>query len=699
MPESEEPKKITNNNLHNSQNAGGVVNADTVNVQRIGGDIWNIVLNIFFGRQKAADILAKNRRLLLAEVKKEVAARLKQSLHNAVLINLDKELQPQQVKRLWDAEVKIGLKPPEHIPKNTSILEVFDSVDVGGKLLILGKPGAGKTTTLLELAQSLIERAEEQPDYPIPVLFNLSSWKEDKQSITDWLIAELKSKYGVSTKFGKEWVENHQLLPLLDGLDELKSARQKSYVRKINEFLQGEYRPQQVVVSSRTEEYQNLLEPYGTHLQLNAAIDIQVLTDVQIQNYLIDINLDAIWPTINNDSKLLELVKTPLILSIFILSYQNIAVERWQKLASKSERLQYLLNVYWKKMLTRNIDIGKKVKQKFYDDKQTKLWLRFLAKMLKNESETEFLIERIQPKLLKNKQQLFLYFIGVKIIFGLVIGLSLGLYFGLIFQLFFGHFFWMGSGLSIGLILACKVGSNIKPLIPQNKNWSWLNAKKGFTKGIIFGLSVGLIIGVVNEVIFAIRASLSIAVLQEELIKETLLAMRRGFFYGLYFWSLILSLIFGITFGLIYGTIDTPVSIKRRQFPNQGIWYSGVNAVRIFLMAGLALGISFWLINKLTNGVIDKIINQQNSGLILGMIGGLNYLLVSTSNRGVASLACVQHFTLRLILYFNGYVPWNYARFLDYCTKRLLLQRIGGRYRFIHKLLQDHLTQMEFKRK
>jgi predicted NACHT family NTPase len=60
--------------------------------------------------------------------------------------------------------------------------------------------------------------------------------------------------------------------------------------------------------------------------------------------------------------------------------------------------------------------------------------------------------------------------------------------------------------------------------------------------------------------------------------------------------------------------------------------------------------------------------------------------------------ACIQHFTLRLILYRNGYIPWNYARFLDYCTERLFLQRVGGRYRFIHKLLQDHFAEMEFKR-
>ncbi|UBF25004.1 hypothetical protein K9N68_25700 [Kovacikia minuta CCNUW1] len=38
--------------------------------------------------------------------------------------------------------------------------------------------------------------------------------------------------------------------------------------------------------------------------------------------------------------------------------------------------------------------------------------------------------------------------------------------------------------------------------------------------------------------------------------------------------------------------------------------------------------------------------------------------------------------------------PSNDVRFLDYCTEPLLLQRIGGRDRFIHKLLQDHFAEM-----
>ena len=65
------------------------------------------------------------------------------------------------------------------------------------------------------------------------------------------------------------------------------------------------------------------------------------------------------------------------------------------------------------------------------------------------------------------------------------------------------------------------------------------------------------------------------------------------------------------------------------------------------------------------------------------------YFLLSYSLLGL-----IQHISLRIIMCCNGYIPWNYARFLNYCTERLFLQRVGGRYRFIHRLLQEHLARM-----
>ncbi|MBD2080758.1 NACHT domain-containing protein [Leptolyngbya sp. FACHB-17] len=256
---------------------------------------------------------------LLNQVKAEVASRLQQSLHNAIFINLIKDAQPTQVARLWDTDVKIGSTPPQALPENTTILQVFDRADIAGRLLILGKPGAGKTTTQLELAKDLCERYEQQSNYPIPVLFNLSTWKTTTRSIPSWLVAELNSKYGLGRDIGVQWLKEFKLLPLLDGLDELDSQRQLPCIHAINEFISGESAPSYLVVGSRFEEYERLNAP----LQLNGAICLRELIDRQIQNYLASANRSVLWNTIAGDESLLEFVRPPLLLSMAVLAYQG----------------------------------------------------------------------------------------------------------------------------------------------------------------------------------------------------------------------------------------------------------------------------------------------------------------------------------------------------------------------------------------
>ncbi|WP_318780946.1 NACHT domain-containing protein [Dendronalium phyllosphericum] len=447
-------------NINIGQITGGEVHIGDRIYQGVDAEVIKEALRLVLQDKPNAE-RPRTDKLLLTIVKDEVVARLKQSLHNAVSINLGKEAQPEQVKRPWSSDIKIGDKLSEPIPDDRSILEVFDQEEIAGKLLILGNPGAGKTTTMLDLAKALIARAEQNADYPIPVLFNLSNWKDDKQSIREWLVAELQSKYGVRKDIAVIWVDNTKLLPMLDGLDELESTRQEPCVRKINEFLQSEWRSQYLVVCSRLEEYEKVVRGkwqqddrqeseeislrQEIRLHLNAAIRLQPLTNEQIQAYLASLNQREIWEMLLLDSELLKLVRTPLFLSVLgFISFENtLSIQHWKTLTSTKARLEYLFDAYWETAIKRELVTPFMELQGFKSRtyrrknppsrKQTRKWLVFLAQQLQRESQTEFFIEEMQPQIIAKKiyqwQYWFLLFTFAVVCTGIIVTTSLLPYF------------------------------------------------------------------------------------------------------------------------------------------------------------------------------------------------------------------------------------------------------------------------------
>jgi predicted NACHT family NTPase len=114
------------------------------------------------------------------------------------------------------------------------ITQWFDALH--GQALILGEPAAGKTTLLLQLTNHLLDRAEHDPSAAIPGLFNLSSWGIRQGPLSSWLADELGHRYRVPLKLARGWVEAGQIVPLLDGLDEVSDQYRADCVYAINEF-------------------------------------------------------------------------------------------------------------------------------------------------------------------------------------------------------------------------------------------------------------------------------------------------------------------------------------------------------------------------------------------------------------------------------------------------------------------------------
>lgn len=205
--------------------------------------------------------------------------------------------------------------PPATLP----IIEIFDRSD--GWLLILGAPGAGKSTTVNSITNELWARAELDSTERIPVVFSLASWNGNDKTLDEWLVRNLKADYDISPVVASYWIAQDKLLPLLDALDEASPAVRKSCVLAINEFRARH--TTQVVVSSREDEY----ETTGEKLDVGVAIQLKPLNDAQIDKFVCDIGKDGLTlqELLGAYPKLRELAQTPFMLTTMASSSSQIA--------------------------------------------------------------------------------------------------------------------------------------------------------------------------------------------------------------------------------------------------------------------------------------------------------------------------------------------------------------------------------------
>ncbi|MCH8876163.1 MAG: NACHT domain-containing protein, partial [Chloroflexi bacterium] len=420
---------------------------------------------------------------------------LEESVHAAALIELGMEERAEAVDHPWEMVLEaLDQEKSRTLPPGTRIVDVFS--EMAHNLLILGAPGSGKTITLLELARDTIAGAESDPKKPIPVVFNLSSWRRG-QSLTDWLVEELNVKYQIPKKVGRKWVDASDLLLLLDGLDEVKMGERYACVEAINRFRQ-EHGLTDFVVCSRTEEYKAL----AARLKLEGAILLQPLTSEQIDDYLAAAGskLAALRIALQTDFGLQDLIRSPLMLTIMSLAYQDMPVEALGRhaLDTMEDRRDNLFDTYIERMLKRR---GKA--SQIYTPEQTVRWLTWLAQKMSQHDQTIFLIEQLQPSWLSTRQQRWFYALGSRLIGGLGIGLSVGLVEGPR-----GGSIGGLIGLSVGIIVALRFerrGGNIEG---QRISTLWRSAINVLGVMLVGGLSCWLIVGLIGELIVGLSGGM-----------------------------------------------------------------------------------------------------------------------------------------------------------------------------------------------
>jgi predicted NACHT family NTPase len=341
----------------------------------------------------------RNRRVMLNHVEEFwVKGILEKSLHGAALLELGIKEDPGKVSYPWTIK-REGTN--ETLPAGKSMLKIFQEIGLGRSLLILGAPGSGKTTMLLELARQLIERARQDETEPIPVVFNLASWKEH-QTLADWLAEQLNIVYYVPKKTAPAWVNENRMLLLLDGLDEAKADSRGKCVDAINQFRK-EHGLTSLVVCSRIEEYAAL----DAKLSLEGAITLQPLTSRQVNAYFerFGKNLAGVKQLLKKDKALQELAETPLMLSIMVLAYKDSKPDELIISGNLEKQRRHLFDTY----ITRMFERSARTTNIPFSEQQTLHSLHWLARIMTTHNIITYQIESMQPKWLDTKSQRRLY--------------------------------------------------------------------------------------------------------------------------------------------------------------------------------------------------------------------------------------------------------------------------------------------------
>jgi hypothetical protein len=431
----------------------------------------------------------RNRRVLLSKVRNHwLRGVLEKSLQQRPLI----------AARLRERFDCVGLgrdidsQATSPLPEDTRVVDVFDRLGALRTLLMLGAPGSGKTIELLTLARELCDRAEQDRSQPMPVVFNLSSWKPGPatKTLTEWLVRRLLVEYHVTKEQGVAWIADEQLLLLLDGLDEVAAPSRGSCVDAINAFLR-DHGKTEMVVCARSDAYRNL----PTHLNLESAIEVEPLSDEQVSQYLE--HLASLKSLVDNDLAFRELAKMPLMLNVLSFAYEGAGPVDLGHSTSLEDRRRRVFDTYIERMLKRRDARAR------YPPAVVIRSLVWLAQMLSARSQSLFLLDHLQPEVLPTSWQRRLYRIVAATVAALVtccsVVLPLGilgalppdpnLRYGLVSGLLNSAFIVVPVALIVGL------AAKIEPV--ETLAFSSARLKSTFGHGVIGGMRIGAICGAV----------------------------------------------------------------------------------------------------------------------------------------------------------------------------------------------------------
>ncbi|MFJ8205862.1 NACHT domain-containing protein [Micromonospora chalcea] len=576
------------------------------------------------------------------------------------------ELLAKSVKDQWSAEERFRrLHDPEPIPvqwhglgppmsdhwKNirtdgvnrrlqvdgrlADISEIFEKILHRKRLVILGEAGAGKTVLATRLLLDLLERRTEES--PVPIIAPLASWDPEQQTFQEWLSARLTVDYPVmhDLVISGEAILDGQIIPILDGLDEMAPHLRNAAIEAINRL--GVRQP--FAITSRHGEYSEVVAQ-GQILTAAAVIEIEELSATTVRGYLDRVtpplrlsNWNKVFSRLEKSprGRLAQALSTPLMVSLAREAYAR-GSGKPDELIDTRLRTREDIEKHLTQALIPSIFDGAN-SGRWNSADQAQEWLTFLARWLRRKESQEIRWWDLSEEVDGPASTAWLVLIA------LVSAIS-----------------WIAFGLPLAVMtVVAAIASSIVFIRRIDTRPSIVSVSvKRFWKP--FARSVGLFTGI-SLVGFAGIGEVEV---------------------------LAVGPVFGVFAGIFVGIIDAAtaqVDTAKPASPAAILRASRSVALSTGLMVGLIAGGAFAIAGGKTAGI---------PGLASGFLGGITAILASPWGRFE---------TARLIFAAKGDLPLQLISFLEFCRERGILRQTGPQYQFRHILLLDSLAPPKPRRR
>jgi hypothetical protein len=527
------------------------------------------------------------------------------------------------------------------------------------RLVVTGEVGGGKTALCALLT---LELDDQSP--VVPVLFQLASW-DLRKSLHDWMLDELLDSYPFLTEHGKkvaDHIVNHNILPILDGLDEVKDSA--TALRRIDADLEG----RSFVLSCRTT---NFAEANVDHVLHQALItELQPLRTEEVVNYLINCEpgggrLASIITRLEDcpEGPLAEALRTPFMLSLVVAAGEPAEPIPAELLAAASadaaDRIKrHLLGTFIDRAYSRTLLAEKEP----VPPAKARRYLQFLARNVEPQTG------RLAWWQLHHAVPRTVFLVVAIIIAGLGCSTLAAGFFALFERPWQG--FWVGLVIGVTGALIVQAVPQEPPRARPTLRLIRSPSQYALLRTIGFGLTGGLACAVIVRILYESAYYVSVG---------------------------------GILSGLTFAAaryVSTPGDPLKAVTPDSLLRNDKMTALYAWLaggfpgaLTGAYLGWSFREGHRIPE--FDNLELLSRSPAELALLGGLGGCLLSAAGLGLmrhGSSSWGRFNTTRSWLAARGRTPLRLMSFLRGAREREVLRQVGGYYEFRHQLLQHHLT-------